>query len=153
MTQNAYQTASIFSTIESQFDGYGRQSRSFLSNGQSTNPWYQQDVCYDANGDQSNVSYRYQGSGPGSAKHAPDHLAMSTLMTRWEAKKIAHADSTIQVFTYIGRASAITDENGVKRITQMDGLGRPKIVCEVSSSNLPGSGILSWERTLQELAT
>ena len=141
VTQNAYQTASIFSTIESQFDGYGRQSRSFLSNGQSTNPWYQQDVCYDANGNQSNVSYRYQGSGPGSAKQCSGSSGdVYTYDALGRTKKIAHADSTNQVFTYIGRASAITDENGVKRITQMDGLGRPKIVCEVSSSNLPGSG-------------
>jgi RHS repeat-associated protein len=44
-------------------------------------------------------------------------------------------------YSYSGRATQYTDENGVTRISQVDGLGRTKIVCEISSNgNMPGSG-------------
>jgi YD repeat-containing protein len=45
------------------------------------------------------------------------------------------------LFSYDGRATKWTDEAGnVTRITQVDGLGRPTKVCEVTSTGLTGSG-------------
>jgi RHS repeat-associated protein len=141
-TQEIYQNSTTYSTVETVLDGYGRQSRGFLSNGQSTNPWYQQDVCYDGNGNMSLVSYRYQGSGTGSAKQCAGSSGDAyTYDVLGRVTRIAHADGTNQSFTYNGRASQITDENGVKRISQIDGLGRITVACEISSnSSMPGSG-------------
>jgi len=141
-TKDIYQNSTAYSTVETESDGYGRQSRGFLSNGQSTNPWYQQDVCYDANGNSSFVSYLYQGSGTGSAKQCSTSTGdVYTYDVLGRVTKIAHADGTNQTFAYTGRASQITDENGVKRITQMDGRGRITVACEISSNgSMPGSG-------------
>ena len=44
-------------------DSYGRFSRVADFNGQSANPWYQNDYCYDSNGRLQFKSYRYQGNG------------------------------------------------------------------------------------------
>jgi RHS repeat-associated protein len=138
-TKEIYQTSTAYSTVESELDGYGRQSRAFLSNGQSTNPWYQQDVCLDGNGNPSYVSHPYQGSGTGSTKQCSGSFGdVYSYDVLGRITEIARADGN-KIFTYNGRASEITDENGVKRIAQVDGLGRPTIVCEISSSNLPPS--------------
>ena len=51
-------------------------------------------------------------------------------------KTITHADSSNISYSYNGRATQITDENLVSRIVQVDGLGRPTAVCEVSSVTL-----------------
>ena len=46
ITVNGYQSSSSDADTEVQFDGYGRVSRIAVANGQSSNPWYQQDICY-----------------------------------------------------------------------------------------------------------
>jgi len=140
VTQNTYQSSSVYTTSELQYDAYGRSSRSLISNGQASNPYYQQDVCYDANGYAHVATYRYSGSGASGSNcttngdtYAYDVLGRLT--------KITHADSTTQILKYWERAIQFTDENGVSRITQVDGLGRPTIVCEVyNGAALQGSG-------------
>ena len=136
-----YQNASVYTDSEVLYDGYGRTSRTAVSNGQSSTPWYQQDTCYNPNGAVSFVSYFYSGSGFGQSavcsgagdSYAYDALGRTTLVT--------HADGTNVRYTYTGRATMVTDENGVSRITQTDGLGRIAAVCEVSSNiNMPASG-------------
>jgi RHS repeat-associated protein len=49
-----------------------------------------------------------------------------------------HADSSTVTYAYNGRATKVTDENGVSRIVQVDGLGRTTAVCEISGSTLLG---------------
>ena len=54
---------------------------------------------------------------------------------------LTHGDGTRITTSYSGRASHRTDENGASRISQIDGLGRTTVVCEISSNNsMPGSG-------------
>jgi RHS repeat-associated protein len=48
---------------------------------------------------------------------------------------VAHADGTSIGYTYTGRATQLKDENGVTRISQVDGLGRLISVCEVSGAS------------------
>ncbi len=141
VTANVYQSSSVASTAETQLDSYGPPSRSLLANGQSGNSWYQADSCYDANGNQSFVSYQYQGAGLTAAKicsgagdvYAYDVLGRVTSLTRANGEKVTT--------TYSGRATKVVDQNGVTRISQVDGLGRPTVVCEISSnSTMPGSG-------------
>jgi YD repeat-containing protein len=45
-----YQNASTFADTETQYDSYGREGRIAVANGQNSNPWYQQDTCYDQTG-------------------------------------------------------------------------------------------------------
>lgn len=139
--QQVYQSASVFSDSETQYDGYGRPSRAAIANGQSGNSWYQRDTCYDGNGNVAFSSYAYQGMGFNASKvctgngdsYTYDVLGRLTSVTRANGESIS--------YTYHGRATQIMDQNGVTRISQSDGLGRPTNVCEISSnSNMPGSG-------------
>ena len=133
-----YQNASAVSDTESHVDVYSRIDRVALNNGQSSNPWYQQDVCYDANGNLSFRSYQYQGNGFAQAKvcsGAGDAYSYDAL---GRVTHITHADGTAVGYSYAGRATKMVDENGVTRISQIDGLGRPTATCEISSSTLQG---------------
>jgi hypothetical protein len=51
---------------------------------------------------------------------------------------IRHGDNSTITYAYTGRATQVTDENGVSRIVQVDGLGRTTAVCEISGSTLQG---------------
>jgi RHS repeat-associated protein len=140
-TTSVFQNAGNYGQTIIQYDGYGRVSRTFTANGQSTNPWYQQDTCYDANGRVAFQSYRYQGSGTSSSKvcagagdsYIYDSLGRVTSMVR--------ANGESQSFSYFGRATKVVDENLATRISQVDGLGRTTVVCEISSNGgMPNSG-------------
>lgn len=121
-------------------DGYGRVSRIAINNGQSTNPWYQQDTCYDANGRVSFQSYRYQGNGWATPKVCSGAGDMYTYDALGRLTNITHGDpnhTSIQ-YVYSGRTSQSTDENGVSKLTLTDGLGRTTAVCEISSTTYEG---------------
>jgi RHS repeat-associated protein len=132
-------SASESAQTQTLYDSYGRLSRVEVANGQGTNPWYQTDYCYDANGRLSFQSYQYQGlggtqasvcSGAGDA-YSYDALGRPT--------QVLHGDGSAITYAYAGRATRVTDENGVSRISQVDGLGRTTAVCEISSnSSMPG---------------
>lgn len=140
-TINTLQTSSVSDTSEVQLDGYGRTSRTETANGQSGNSFYQQDTCYDASGYVAFSSYRYQGTGFGSSKVCSGNGDSSTYDALGRVTQITRGNSETLHYTYSGRATQSVDENGVTRITQVDGLGRPVIVCEISSNpNMPGSG-------------
>jgi RHS repeat-associated protein len=54
---------------------------------------------------------------------------------------VTRANGETVSYTYLSRSTQSKDENGVIRISQVDGLGRPTIVCEISqNSQMPGSG-------------
>jgi RHS repeat-associated protein len=142
VTVNVEQTSGVYETTETQLDGYGRQSRSITANGQSgTNSWYQQDTCYDGNGNVSFVSYRYQGSGLGASKECSGTGTTYAYDVLGRLTSLAQSDGETRSYTYSERATQSVDENGVTRISQVDGLGLTTIVCEISSnSSMPGSG-------------
>jgi len=136
-----YQNASVYADAETLYDGYGRVSRVANANGQASNPWYQVDSCYDTSGRVNFQSYPYQANGFASPKicsGSGDTYGYDALS---RIKTIGHSDGTTIQYNYTGRATKMTDENGVTRISQTDGLGRTTIVCEISSnSSMPGSG-------------
>jgi RHS repeat-associated protein len=136
-----YQNASTHTDTETHYDGYGRADRIAVYNGQSANYWYQQDSCFDANGRLSVKSYPYASTGFNVSKvcSAVDGDTY-TYDALGRTKTITHSDGTAINYSYNGRATETIDENGVTRITQVDFLGRPTIVCEVTSSTLPMSG-------------
>lgn len=140
VTTTTLQTAAgVSASNEVQYDGYGRVSRTATVNGQSTNPYYQQDTCYDGNGNVSFVSYPYQGNGLGASKLCSGSGDVYSYDVLGRLTKITRANGESLSYAYNGRATESTDENGVQIITQVDGLGRPTIVCEISS----GTGLVN----------
>ena len=126
-------------------DVYGRANRKDVGNGQSTNPYFETDTCYDANGRMSFQSYPYASGGFGNPPECANGTSIGGDSYTYDGldriKQVRHADGFIQQFNYRGRAVESIDENGVTKITQTDAFGRTTAVCEVSSStNLPGSG-------------
>ncbi|KAA6459568.1 hypothetical protein DYQ86_15715 [Acidobacteria bacterium AB60] len=138
----AFQNSSTHTDSEALYDGYGRLIRTALANGQSTNPWYQQDTCYDQNGRVSFTSYRYQGSGwgigavcSGTAGDGYTYDAIGRLT------KVQHGDSTSAQASYNAATTQTTDESNVTRLTTRNLHGMVTGVCEISSNGtMPGSG-------------
>ena len=132
-----YHDGSTYSDTEIQYDGYGRKSRVAIANGQGTNPYYQNDICYDQDGRVSFESYRYQGTGFNMSKVCSgngDTYSYDALSTN-----VAHGDGTSISYHYQSRAVQITDENGVSRILQKNVFGQLTGVCEISSNgSMPG---------------
>ena len=131
-----YQSASIHTDTETLYDAYGRQSRIAIANGQGSNPWYQQDTCYDADGRVNFQSNRYQGNGWATTQVCSSNGDSYTNDALGRVIAVTHADSTSTHYAYQGHATQFTDENGVSRIAQVDGLGRPTAVCELSGNSL-----------------
>ena len=138
VTTSTLQTTSVSSASEAQYDGYGRPSRTEVANGQGTNPYYQQDTCYDANGNAAFSSYPYQSTGFGASKVCSGSGDTYSYDVMGRVLSITRANGETRSYTYTGRATESVDENGVTRVSQVDGLGRPTIVCEVSSASLQG---------------
>jgi RHS repeat-associated protein len=120
------------------FDPYGRTDRHAQANGQVTNTWYQVDVCFDANGNASFQSLPYQGVGWDPAKHCSGTGDSTTYDALGRVTRVTHADGSYAQYSYHGRATQFTDENGVSRIMQVDGLGRTTTVCEISAAPMSG---------------
>jgi RHS repeat-associated protein len=118
-------------------DAYGRQSRVAVLNGQSSNPWYQIDYCYDATGLLQFQSVPYQGNGWGTPKQCSGSGTSYVYDALGRVTSTTNADGTAYR-QYNGRAIETTDVNGVQRIMQYDLLGRILSVCEISSSTLAG---------------
>ncbi len=141
ISTHAFQNSGTYADTETLFDGYWRVSRVAVANGQSGNPWYQQDTCYGWNGKVSFQSYKYQGTGFGMSKVCSGSGDSYTYDALGRTTKVAHADGTSFNSVYGGRAMHSTDENGISRIVQLDGLQRLTGVCEISSNgSMPGSG-------------
>ncbi len=136
-----YLDSSVHTNTQTLLDGFGRTSRIAVGNGQATNAYYQTDHCYDTNGRLQFQSYRYEGNGwstPKVCSGAGDSYNYDAL---GRVTRVMHGDGSSVNYSYNGRATEETDENGVQRITQVDGLGRTAAVCEISSNgNMPNSG-------------
>jgi RHS repeat-associated protein len=138
----SYQTMSSTESTNTQtlLDSYGRTSRVAVNNGQSSNPWYQVDYCYDVTGNLQFQSVRYQGNGWATPKECSGSGTSYVYDALGRVTNSTNADGTTSTL-YTGRAEQTTDVNGVKRITQYDLLGRISGICEiVSYSSVIGSG-------------
>jgi RHS repeat-associated protein len=137
-TQSTLQGLGSSSTTETEYDGYGRTSRVEVANGQSGNGYYQTDTCYDGNGNASFTSYTYQGAGFGASKVCSGAGDSKTYDVLGRVTSVGRANNESRSIQYLGRAKKYVDENGVTRISQVDGLGRTTTVCEISSHTLSG---------------
>lgn len=134
-----YQTATTSTDTEVFYDGMGRQIRVAVNNGQATNPWYEIDTCPNATGLTSFTSYPYQSSSNTNSEVCSGAGDTITYDALGRLQSVSRGDGLSTTFAYTSRASQVTDENGVSRISQVDGLGRTKTVCEISSHTLPPS--------------
>jgi YD repeat-containing protein len=133
--------AGSWTSTQNQFDGYGRLSRQAVGNGQSTNPYYQTDYCYDANGRLQFKSYPYQGTGWGTPKVCSGAGDSYTYDALGRPLTITHSDGYAYAYAYTGRSVKTTDENGVQRILLNGAFGQIDWICELSSnSQMPSSG-------------
>jgi len=147
LTTTTLQTPNPTAASEVQLDGYSRQSRTEVANGQSGNDYYQQDTCYDANGNSAFSSYSYQGVGFGATKGCTVSGSTVSSTVNGDASyydvlgrltKLVRQDGETRTYTYSGRDVESVDENGVTRVVQVDGLGRNSVICEITSTALQG---------------
>jgi RHS repeat-associated protein len=128
-----YMNASTHTNTQSNLESYGRLNWVAVQN--ASGGYYWNNYCYGGNGDLQFVSYRFTSgtivcSGAGGDFYTYDTLGRVLTIT--------HGDNSTVNYVYNGRATQVTDENGVSRIVQVDGLGRPTAVCEISSATLAG---------------
>ena len=139
-SQYVYQNvqANTYSQLETQLDGYGRVSRTALLN--DTGTWYQQDTCYDGNGNVAFQSYRYTGQGWSTPKICSGAGDSYTYEVLGRVSSVSHGDGSNSGISYVYQMNATrkTDENQVAKITQVDALGRPTAVCELTSPTMYG---------------
>ena len=140
--EQVYQSPTVASNTITLLDAYGRTSRVAVANGESSNPWYQQDTCYDANGRVKFSSYQYVGPGFGAAAVCSGNGDSFGYDGLGRTSNVTSPDGTVQI-TRVGPATLVKDKNNLQKITQVDGFGRPLFICEVSgtkySSDSPGS--------------
>lgn len=131
--------SSVSSDTETLYDAYGRVSRVAVANGQSANPWYQTDYCYDASGLLQFQSVSYSGIGWQTPKQCSGAGVTYVYDALGRAVSTQTPDGTA-TSRYANRAILTKDVNGVQNITQYDLLGRITSVCELSGSTLNGVG-------------
>lgn len=119
-------------------DAYGRKSRVAVLNGQSTNPWYQTDYCYDASGQLQFHPVSYEGNGWSTPIQCSGNGTSFTYDALGRMTSSTNTDGSTSN-QYWGRAVLTTDVNGVQKITQYDLLGRIAGICEISSSTSQGA--------------
>lgn len=120
-------------TTATAFDAYGRTVRTAVYNGQSSNPWYQQDTCLDQIGMVKFVPTPYQSTGLTASVRCSGSGTTYTYDALGRPISVGTDDGTASI-VYNNRAVKTTDVNGVQRITQYDLQGRIKSVCELSGS-------------------
>lgn len=130
-----YMTASTHTNTQTSQEGYGRLNWVAVQN--DSGGYYWNNYCYDGNGNVSYAAYRFASGSPIVCSGAGDSYTYDAL---GRVLTITHADLSTVTHAYNGRATQVTDENGVSRVVQVDGLGRPTAVCEVSGATLFGVG-------------
>jgi RHS repeat-associated protein len=129
---NRYMNSSTYADWETQLTSFGRLYWRAQTNG---NGYYWSYYCYDNNGNLQFSAYRTTNNNNFACSGAGDTYTYDAL---GRPLKVSHADGSSISYSYNGRATQITDENGVSRVIQVDGLGRPTAVCEISTTQLNG---------------
>jgi YD repeat-containing protein len=127
-----YMTPSTHTNTQTNFDSFGRFNWVAVQN--ASGGYYLNNDCYDANGNIQYAAYRFS-SGSIACSGAGDSYTYDAL---GRVLTVRHGDTSTITYAYTGRATQVTDENGVSRIVQVDGLGRPTAVCEISGTTLQG---------------
>ena len=83
--------------------------------------YYWNNYCYDGNGNLQYAAYRFAAPNQNnnSCSGAGDSYTYDTL---GRVLPITHGDNSTMTYSYNGRATQVTDENGVSRVVQLDGL-------------------------------
>ena len=132
-----YQNANTASNTITLLDGYGRVSRVAVANGESSNPWYQRDTCYDTNGRVKFTSNPYVGPGFSAATVCSGNGDAVAYDGLGRTASVTSPDGAVQ-FTRVGPATLVKDKNNLQKITQVDAFSRPISICEVSGTKYSG---------------
>ncbi|HEU5233725.1 MAG TPA: RHS repeat-associated core domain-containing protein [Terriglobales bacterium] len=123
------------------YDGAGQEISRTTANGEST-PWDRVDTCYDGSGRIKFSSYPYQIASSTTAPNCAGNGDSLVYDALGRIKSITHSDGSAVSTTYTGRATDVKDEgNGtrlVERISQVDGLGLLRYVCEITGQSQQG---------------
>jgi RHS repeat-associated protein len=130
-----YMTSGQAANTETSQDAYGRANWVAVQYG--SGGYYWNNYCYDGNGNLQYAAYRFAAPNQNnlSCSGAGDSYTYDAL---GRVLTVTHADGSNVSYTYTGRATQVTDENGISRIVQVDGLGRTTYACEVSGTTLLG---------------
>jgi YD repeat-containing protein len=128
-----YMAGSTHTNTQTSQDSYGRSYWVAVQN--ASGGYYWNNYCYDGNGNLQYAAHRFASGGSIVCSGAGDSYTYDTL---GRVLTISHGDGSTISYAYNGRATQVTDENGVSRIVQVDGLGRTTAVCEISGSTLQG---------------
>ena len=127
-----YMNASTYADLETQLTSFGQLYWQAQTNGDG---YYWNYYCYDNNGNRQFAAYRTTNNNNFLCSGAGDSYTYDAL---GRVLTVDHGDGTGKSFSYNGRATKMTDENGFSRIVQVDGLGRTTYVCEVTGTTLAG---------------
>ena len=136
-TQDLNTSTGQLASVSIGLDTYGRFSRQAVGNGQSSNPWYQNDACYDATGLVSFQPTTYAGTGFGESMQCSGAGTTYTYDALGRVSTVKTPDGT-STYTYNNRAIQIADVSGLQKILQYDTLGRLSGICELSNTPLAG---------------
>ena len=128
-----YMTPSTHTNTQTSQETYGRLNWVAVQN--ATGGYYWNNYCYDGNGNVQYAAYRFASGSPIVCSGAGDSYSYDAL---GRVLSISHGDGSVATYSYTGGATRSTDENGVTRVIQVDGLGRTVSVCEASGSPLQG---------------
>jgi RHS repeat-associated protein len=130
-----YMNASTHTNTQINLESYGRVNWVAVEN---ASEYYWNNYCYDNNGNLQYAAYRFAAPNQNnlSCSGGGDSYTYDAL---GRVTKVTHADGLFVTYAYTGRATQVTDENGFSRVTQVDGLGRPTAVCEVSTYTFNGT--------------
>jgi len=126
-------TTGVWDEAQTNLDGFGRPDKT--ANLSDPNGDDYRDITYDALGRLASVSNPYYTTGDptyGVTDYSYDALGRTT--------KITNPDSTSKTFAYAGSATKSTDESGIEKVTQTDGLGRVVYVCDGVGAGTQANG-------------
>jgi RHS repeat-associated protein len=126
-------TTGVWDEAQTNLDGFGRPDKT--ANLSDPNGYDYQDITYDSLGRLASVSSPYYTTGDptyGVTDYSYDALGRTTTIT--------NPDSTSKTFAYAGSATKSTDESGIEKVMQTDGLGRLAYVCDGVGAGTQANG-------------
>ncbi len=144
-TKHKIDTAGRWTDNIALYNGLGLPIANSSANDEAT-PWDRTDICYDGNSRILFSSYPYQVSSGYTLPNCAGTGDTMTYNALGQTTQVSHSDQSTVLTSYTGRATQVQDEgngNGthhVTRVSQVDGLGQLKSVCEVTNANQQGNG-------------
>jgi RHS repeat-associated protein len=123
-------------TTTNTLDGLGRTVQSTSTDPSSSTGYHYVNTAFDSIGRVHSVTNPFFTTG--DATYGVTYYTYDAL---GRTVKVTHPDSTYASSTYTNRAVEVTDEVGIQRIYQGDGLGDTSYVCDGINANTQANGV------------